>query len=316
MQSKNTVINMDNMTISTTDRYTQAKKLHGDIMAYGENCANALVGLCRSLKEMRDKKLYSDLGMNNFEEYCEQMCGIKARMAYNYISAYEHYGEGVLQSNANLGITKLSLLAQLPPKEEKELLSGDELEGMSVAQIKELIKQSRDFGDQLSLFENEKKTNEQIIAELKEQISAKDAEIENLKDTLPVVTSPPEIDESAIRRQIKAELKKDSEKKIDKAVKAEIEKQRAEIERAAAVKARTENEAIINELTAEKTRADELKRQLKMSDSKQTTVKIYFDSFQSAFKQLLGAVQQLDESNSAQYKKAIGTALDKFKEVL
>lgn len=307
---------MDNMSITTSERYSAAYKLHGEILAYGENCATALVGLCKSLKEMRDKKLYADLGMSGFDEYCEQMCGIKARMAYNYISAYEHYGESVLQSNANIGITKLSLLAQLPPKEEKELLCSDELAGMSVADIKRLIEEKKDFGEQLELFKNEKKTAEQEIAELKEQISAQKAEIENLKDAVPVVTPAPEVDEAALRKQIKAELAEDNRKKIDKAVKAELDKQREEIEKAAADKAKADAAAVINELSAEKARAEELKKQLAMSDSKQTTVKIYFDGFQDAFKQLVNAVAALDDEQKERYKQAISTALDKLKGML
>ena len=307
---------MDNMSITTSERYSAAYKLHGEILAYGENCATALVGLCKSLKEMRDRKLYVDLGYEDFDGYCVNMCGIKARMAYNYIAVYEHYGATALQSNANIGITKLSLLAQLPPKEEKELLSSDELEGMSVAEIKELIKKSRDFGEQLSLFESEKKTDKQTIEELKEQIASQAAEIESLKDAVPVVTAAPVVDEAAIRKEIKAEEQKKAKEKIDKAVKAEIEKQRAEIEKAAADKAKEEAGAVINELNAEKARAEELKKQLKMSDSQQTTVKIYFDGLQNSFSQLVKAVKALDdEAMREQYKKAVVTALEKFKEV-
>ena len=44
--------------------------------------------MCQDLKEIRDGKYYETLGFGDFGEYTEQMHGIKARQAYNYIRAY------------------------------------------------------------------------------------------------------------------------------------------------------------------------------------------------------------------------------------
>lgn len=66
--------------------YEEAFRTHQRIMANGTIAAQALFEVCKDLKHMRDEKLYAALGYENFEDYCEQMAGIKSRMAYNYIT--------------------------------------------------------------------------------------------------------------------------------------------------------------------------------------------------------------------------------------
>ncbi len=91
----------------TGERADEAAKLHAQIMANGQVAASALLEFCKGLKRMRDEKLYTELGFDTFEDYTEKLAGIKSRMAYHYISCYENLGTTFLQSNANLGITKL-----------------------------------------------------------------------------------------------------------------------------------------------------------------------------------------------------------------
>ena len=306
------------------EQYIEARRLHGDIMAYGENCAAALVGLCKSLKQMRDSKLYEALGSASFDEYCTSMVGIKARMAYNYIAAYEHFGESVLQSNAQLGITKLSLIAQLPAVDQVEKLETGELNEMSVAEIKELVKKSKMQGEQLSLLEDEAEKAEKTIDELKADIERLEAEhdekIEQLKaahrtelSKAKVASEKPILDEASLKRKIRSEIELENKKKIDKAVKAEVAKQKADIERTARQSAEAEAQKAVAELTVANKRAEELSKQLNMSDSKQTTVNIYFNALREDFTKLITAVGQLDEEQQAKYKTALSSAFDQFK---
>lgn len=97
----------------TGERADEAAKLHAQIMANGQVAASALLEFCKGLKRMRDEKLYTELGFGTFEDYTEKLAGIKSRMAYHYISCYENLGTTFLQSNAQLGITKLTVLSKL-----------------------------------------------------------------------------------------------------------------------------------------------------------------------------------------------------------
>lgn len=160
-----------------TDLYNEAVKTHREIMVNGAIAAEALLKLCKNLKHMRDNKLYEQLGYDTFEGYCEEMAGIKERMAYTYISTYERLGDSVLQSNANLGITKLNLLTGMNPVERAEGLADGTFENMSVSEIKELIKKNREQGEQITLL------NLQLENE-KNEASAESNEINNLKERI------------------------------------------------------------------------------------------------------------------------------------
>lgn len=316
---------MNEITVASNEEYIKAQKLHGDIIAYGENCAAALVGLCKSLKLMRDAKLYIALGRESFEDYCTEMVGIKTRMAYNYISAYEHYGESVLQSNAKLGITKLSLIATMPMEKQQEILNDGTVDGMSVAEIKELVKKSKNQGEQLTLFAEEKDKAEKIIGDLEKEIAEMkynyDKELNGLQKQLEVqkhsVKPMPAVDEAKLRAQIKKELTADNKSKIEKAVKDSIAKEREKIAKEAHEKATAEAKAeadkVIAELNAANKRSEELQKQLSLSDSKQTTVNIYFKALKDDFVKLLEAVDDLSEDAQQKYKKALTDAFDQFK---
>lgn len=160
-----------------TDLYSEAIQTHQRIMVNGKIAVEAVFELSKSLKHMRDEKLYTELGYESFDAYCEDMVGIKSRMAYNYISVYENLGPSLLQSNANLGITKLELISKMNPVERADMLESGELQNMSVSEIKELIKKNKEQGEQITMLtlqlENEKNDN-----------SAESAETDKLKERI------------------------------------------------------------------------------------------------------------------------------------
>lgn len=171
----NEIINVEAKDV--TKEYEEAVLTHQRIMANGEVCVRSLLAVCQDLKKMRDKQLYEQLGYDTFDNYCEGMAGIKARMAYNYISTYERLGASFLQSNANLGITKLSLIAGMNPEERADKLESGELLNMSVAKIKELIKKNKEQGEQISLLQEQ-------LDEANSEESAEDPETDKLKERI------------------------------------------------------------------------------------------------------------------------------------
>ena len=86
MRRKERTTDMEGTELSAV--WQEAMQLHSNIMAARGAAASALVDSCRMLKEMRDKKLYTALGFEDFGAYAEQMAGIKQRQAYNYIKVY------------------------------------------------------------------------------------------------------------------------------------------------------------------------------------------------------------------------------------
>ena len=67
-------------------QHEQAVKLHNRIMASASLAQQSLWEMCTGLKQMRDGKLYKELGYQNFEDYCENEVGMKRANAHKYIS--------------------------------------------------------------------------------------------------------------------------------------------------------------------------------------------------------------------------------------
>lgn len=76
-----------------------------------------LYDMCVMLKQMRDDKLYKELGYYNFEEYCEEEIGISRHMAYKYADIADMKN---VESIQHFGVTKLSLLASFPKVNRKK----------------------------------------------------------------------------------------------------------------------------------------------------------------------------------------------------
>ena len=148
-----------------TEEGRQAAALHNSIMAAKLAVSNALLDFCRGLKAMRDGKGYKALGFDSFEEYSVHAVGIKYRMAANYISAYEALGEKMIAENADIGITKLALLAQISDPEERAEAARENLNGMTVAEVKALVAEKNSLQEQLSFLGSENEKLKNAVAE-------------------------------------------------------------------------------------------------------------------------------------------------------
>lgn len=328
-----------------TDLYNEAVKTHREIMVNGAIAAEALLKLCKNLKHMRDNKLYEQLGYEKFESYCEEMAGIKERMAYTYISTYENLGDSVLQSNAKLGITKLNLLTGMNPVERAEGLADGTFENMSVSEIKGLIKKNREQGEQITLLtlqlENEKnevsadtdeklkelktefeknykemsaKKAEEIKAleeELRKKESAHKIELEQLSETISAELREQlseEIKAEMSAEQSSAETSEEIQKQIDDAVAAA--KKEAEKEVKAKLKEKSDRQAekikaLEEAITAAGTEKEKLQKQLALSDSKSAKAMVYIDALQNNFNALFAIIAEMDEEQQNKFKGAV-----------
>ena len=123
-----------------TPESTEAMAVYFGIENSKKQAADAMVELSKNLKTMRDKKLYISLGFDKFETYVEKAHGIKQSQAYTYIRTYEKLAPKLMESNADLGITKLSLLCQVSAVEREGFLEENDLGDMTVEEIEKLIK--------------------------------------------------------------------------------------------------------------------------------------------------------------------------------
>lgn len=143
-------------------QHEQALSLHQRIMTSGSLAAQNLWDMANALKEMRDGKLYKELGYQNFESYCEEMVGMKRRNAYNYISIVEKISSENVQPVAHFGIKKLALLARLSDEEQKEIAEKID-ETTTYKQLQEEI--NRIKGEKLKLENERERLNAKLKAE-------------------------------------------------------------------------------------------------------------------------------------------------------
>ena len=159
-------------TNGISESHMKALKCHSEIVSNCEIAQSALLNICKNLKTIRDEELYKELGFNSFGEYVENNGDyeFKERQAYNYISTYEQLGAKVIEENAQAGITKLNLLAQIPAYERAEVLENNDLANISVAELKKLKDELVEKCEQISFLENQTADNEKETNAIQDEL--------------------------------------------------------------------------------------------------------------------------------------------------
>lgn len=155
-----------NPAVIVSESYTRAVSLTRTIIANAQAAQQSLYEVCKGLKEMRDGKLYKELGYQNFEDYTENEVGIKRRQAYNYIQIATGLPTDFVQSTAQIGIEKLALLAKLDEPTRNEVTETVDVESVTVKELKA----------QITALTQERDENEHAAALLSEELdSAKES---------------------------------------------------------------------------------------------------------------------------------------------
>ena len=318
--SENSIMTIADFHISEMTAETAAAiELHNSIVSAMKEAAFALVSLCENLKRMRDTGQYKALGFEKFEDYTEQACRIKKRQAYNYIATYERLGGTFLQSNAQLGITKLQLLTEVCAVDRADFAEQNDLEGMSVSEIKKLIAENKEYSEQLSMFSQNKEQQDQELRRLENENEA-------LKSR-PVEVAVQEPSQEQIEKAVTAktkELEKSYKDKLNKA--KEKERQRAEAEKQKAIEeartaAKAEADAKYKEQieqaeqdkAAALSKAKEIASKLdKNADRELVTASLYFSEAQTQFDKFLTAANIITDEKGAKIKKVAADFLKQY----
>lgn len=332
--SENQVITAD----VNSPEYTAALTLHQQIITNGTIAANALYEMCRCLKQMRDDKLYTALGYDDFGAYCEEKANIKARQAYSYIKTYEDLGKDFLQSNANLGITKLELLTHVNPLDRAEFMEQVDVGELSVnelrAEIDRLQRENGEKGEQLSMLEErikdaDSKTEElnklkDDYTELAEKNSALENDIEELRNA-PKEVAVAEPDPEEINKRVSEALAKNDKehKKEVKALKAQIkeyESSAANIKDGYEKKLKALSEKLDSEKSVAEERVKALEERLKNaneSDKARIEFEFYFSEMQEALRKFVDVLGRIDDTEKRNKfrgaaKKYIGMIMEEL----
>lgn len=224
--------------------YIKAAELDRRIKTSAQLAQQSLYDMCMGFKEMRDSRLYKELGYSDFGEYCEQETGFSRMNVYNYIRVAEKLPQDFVNSSLQIGVKKLTLLAKLSDEERTELAENIDLESTTVKDLKakiDILQNERDRAMESNaeashqVFMADKKVLEmknkvtQLEAEIKElesrpievAVETDSKEVANLKDAMRRV----DLDWSEKYSKLEEDSLKDRRELLQKAEQAEKDKQ-------------------------------------------------------------------------------------------
>lgn len=137
------------MTNEISKSYSKALELHNKILVSAQLAQNSLWDMCAGLKEMRDGKLYKELGYQNFEDYCGTEFNMTAGHARKYISILENISDKNRSSMNGFGATKLYLLSTLSESEQEKITAENDVESMTVKQLEAQIRKLKEENEEL-----------------------------------------------------------------------------------------------------------------------------------------------------------------------
>lgn len=172
--------------IIISDNYTRAYSLDKKIKANAQILQDTIFELGKSLLEMRDGKLYKELGYQNFAEYCENEVGMKRTQAYTYITIADNLSEDFVHSSEQIGVKKLYLLSRLDEVTRNEIVKNTDVSGTSVKELERQIRELKGENDRLRQAE-EKYIREvdkvkKELADAEEESSSLQQQIEELEN--------------------------------------------------------------------------------------------------------------------------------------
>lgn len=224
--------------------YIKAAELDRRIKTSAQLAQQSLYDMCMGFKEMRDSRLYKELGYSDFGEYCEQETGFSRMNVYNYIRVAEKLPQDFVNSSLQIGVKKLTLLAKLSDEERTELAENIDLESTTVKELKakiDILQNERDRAMESNaeashqVFMADKKVLEmknrvtQLEAEIKDlesrpievAVETDSKEVANLKDAMRRV----DLDWSEKYSKLEEDSLKDHRELLQKAEQAEKDKQ-------------------------------------------------------------------------------------------
>lgn len=316
--------------------YKEAVMCHQRVVENAKLAGATLLEMGRALKEIRDRKLYIQLGFDSFGQYVEDNgdYAFKERQAYTYIKATESFSEKFLTDHADLGVTKIGMLTALSEGDAVEVIEAhNDLAGMTADEVKELVREKQGLGEQLAFWKDETQKAKDGKADMIAKIDKLTAELERAE---AAAEKSEEAKRKAALDQQKAEdkLKKEKGKhkeELDK-LRAEIEmvkqqrdsapeisdEQRQEIRAAAIAEAEEKHRKELAELEGQK-KALEAKMQSGAPDEQRAAMKIYFENVQNAVNTFAAKIDLLTDEEVKQKMrggaiKYLSIVIDELKE--
>lgn len=305
--------------------YTKAVDLDRRIKVSAQLAQQNLYDMCMGFKEMRDSRLYKELGYSEFNDYCKTEIGFGDRQVYRMISTVENLSEDFVTSMSRIGTTKLFLLSTLSEDERTEFTESTDLESTTVRELEQEIKQLKADKDKAvaekSAVEAEMDTKDATITAFEKQASAYRNKISQLEkeikelESRPIDITPVENQDKKLNEVIKS-LERENIRQNEE-LEASYRKQTNDLREKLEAKKQEELSKLRNELEATKAEYEKKlaeKLQTAVVDENKTKFKILLTSAFDAVKRLTGFIkdnnEQVYKDKTIQLLKAVEKELE------
>lgn len=117
-----------------------AHEVHERAVANYKVAERFLYAFIMDVKQIRDERLYKDLGITSFEAYCEQSWNVKRDYMDERIQIADSFGTSFDGTYRQLGHSKSLLLARMEPEIRKQIEETVNVDETAVRKLKEIEK--------------------------------------------------------------------------------------------------------------------------------------------------------------------------------
>lgn len=150
------------------------EKATAEILILKDQTAQNIIEIGKRLIEVKE-----NLHHGEFTEWLKERVDISHRTANNFMKVANTFSNS--QSLANLGSTKLFLLAGLDEEDRQEVMQENNVEEISTRQLEQVVKEKKEIKKQLEAEQEYSQELQEAIKEKEKQIRALQNEIENIQ---------------------------------------------------------------------------------------------------------------------------------------
>ena len=169
--------NMD--TQASSERKKMAIELTSNIVVKYEIARKCIFEIARDLTRVKEERLFIEMGVGSFDEYCQKVAGFGDRQGRNFINIYKRFSEEEINEYKHLGSTKMAYMAELDDTDLGELMATHDLESVTTRELRKLVDEYKNKYEQITLLLDEEKSKnaestslESQVEELRKQLEA------------------------------------------------------------------------------------------------------------------------------------------------
>ena len=190
------------------------EKTTAEILILKDQTAQNIIEIGKRLIKVKE-----NLEHGEFTEWLKQKVDISHRTANNFMKVATTFSNS--QAIANLGSTKLFLLAGLEEEERQEVMQENNVEDMTTRKLEQVIKEKKQIKEQLE-------AEQDYSSELQEAIKQKEEKIRELQIEIEKIQIP---EKEIVEKEVVKEIVPEHLLREKEMLKQEIELQKQQLEK-------------------------------------------------------------------------------------